>query len=129
MFIDLICFLRWAMWPMGLLLLLIISSLSFSDKFDQFWSVNRKLMESSEEETFKYIPFRIYMVIIILHNKIYFNVYCILLVFSVQNLFKMYCFRMLIEIYAKKHEVLAHILHNLRHLCGFVSNFSITVFS
>lgn len=32
------------------------------DKFDQFWSVNKKLMESSGDETFKYIPFRLYMV-------------------------------------------------------------------
>lgn len=32
------------------------------DKFDQFWSVNKKLMESSGDETFKYIPYRLYMV-------------------------------------------------------------------
>ncbi|XP_076675362.1 autophagy protein 5 [Andrena cerasifolii] len=32
-----------------------------NDKFDQFWSVNRKLMEASNsEEGFKYIPFRCY---------------------------------------------------------------------
>lgn len=31
-----------------------------SDKFDQFWAVNRKLMEVNSEETFKYIPFRLY---------------------------------------------------------------------
>ncbi|RZB38628.1 autophagy protein 5, partial [Asbolus verrucosus] len=32
------------------------------DKFEQFWAVNRKLMEvSSEQEHFKYIPFRCYM--------------------------------------------------------------------
>ncbi|KAG8259561.1 autophagy protein 5 [Homalodisca vitripennis] len=32
-----------------------------NDKFDQFWAVNRKLMEvGSGEETFKYIPFRCY---------------------------------------------------------------------
>ncbi|XP_054271144.1 autophagy protein 5 [Macrosteles quadrilineatus] len=32
-----------------------------NDKFDQFWAVNRKLMElSSGEEAFKYIPFRCY---------------------------------------------------------------------
>lgn len=32
------------------------------EKFDQFWSVNKKLMESSGEEMFKYIPFKIYQV-------------------------------------------------------------------
>ena len=32
----------------------------FSDKFDQFWSVNRKLMEHSSEEGFRHIPFRLY---------------------------------------------------------------------
>lgn len=33
-----------------------------NDKFDQFWSVNRKLMEASNtEEGFKYIPFRCYI--------------------------------------------------------------------
>ncbi|KDR09853.1 autophagy protein 5 isoform X1 [Zootermopsis nevadensis] len=31
-----------------------------NDKFDQFWAVNRKLMEASGEEVFKYIPFRCY---------------------------------------------------------------------
>ncbi|XP_034030292.1 autophagy protein 5 isoform X1 [Thalassophryne amazonica] len=32
-----------------------------NDKFDQFWAMNRKLMEyCSEEEGFRYIPFRIY---------------------------------------------------------------------
>lgn len=36
--------------------------LSFSDKFDQFWAVNRKLMEASgDQDHFKYIPFRCYM--------------------------------------------------------------------
>ncbi|XP_060535917.1 autophagy protein 5 [Cylas formicarius] len=33
-----------------------------NDKFDQFWTVNRKLMEvSGETECFKYIPFRCYV--------------------------------------------------------------------
>ncbi|KAJ8961643.1 hypothetical protein NQ314_005895 [Rhamnusium bicolor] len=33
-----------------------------ANKFDQFWSVNRKLMEvSAEHEHFKYIPFRCYI--------------------------------------------------------------------
>ncbi|KAK3097153.1 hypothetical protein FSP39_006880 [Pinctada imbricata] len=32
------------------------------DRFEQFWSVNKKLMESSGDDMFKYIPFRIYMV-------------------------------------------------------------------
>ncbi|XP_076258968.1 autophagy protein 5 [Rhynchophorus ferrugineus] len=33
-----------------------------NDKFDQFWAVNRKLMEvSGESEHFKYIPFRCYL--------------------------------------------------------------------
>ncbi|XP_011632811.1 autophagy protein 5 [Pogonomyrmex barbatus] len=31
-----------------------------NDKFDQFWSVNGRLMETSTEEGFKYIPFRCY---------------------------------------------------------------------
>ncbi|XP_069091528.1 autophagy protein 5 isoform X2 [Pleurodeles waltl] len=32
-----------------------------NDKFDQFWSINRKLMEyPAEENGFRYIPFRIY---------------------------------------------------------------------
>lgn len=32
------------------------------DKFDQFWAVNRKLMETSAEQShFKYIPFRCYV--------------------------------------------------------------------
>lgn len=30
------------------------------DKFDQFWTVNKKLMESSGEDMFKSIPYRIY---------------------------------------------------------------------
>lgn len=34
----------------------------FSDKFDQFWAVNRKLMEiSGDSDHFKYIPFRCYI--------------------------------------------------------------------
>lgn len=33
-----------------------------NDKFDQFWAINRKLMESTPESNgFKYIPMRIYM--------------------------------------------------------------------
>lgn len=31
-----------------------------NDKFDQFWSVNSKLMEHTNEELFRHIPFRIY---------------------------------------------------------------------
>jgi autophagy-related protein 5 len=31
-----------------------------SDKFDQFWSINKKLMEVTDGECFKSIPFRIY---------------------------------------------------------------------
>lgn len=32
-----------------------------TDKFDQFWAVNRKLMEASgEQDHFKHIPFRLY---------------------------------------------------------------------
>ena len=35
--------------------------LSDADKFDQFWSVNRKLMEiSGDRDHFKHIPFRFY---------------------------------------------------------------------
>ena len=33
-----------------------------SAKFDQFWSVNRKLMENSESDPFRHIPFRIHWV-------------------------------------------------------------------
>ena len=33
-----------------------------SDKFDQFWSINQKLMEITDGECFKSIPFRIYQV-------------------------------------------------------------------
>ncbi len=38
---------------------------SFSDKFDQFWSVNRKLMEHTDDQLFKHIPFRIYQVSVV----------------------------------------------------------------
>ncbi|XP_033740992.1 autophagy protein 5-like [Pecten maximus] len=31
------------------------------EKFDQFWSVNKKLMESSGEDMFKNIPYRLYL--------------------------------------------------------------------
>lgn len=31
-----------------------------NDKFDQFWAVNRKLMELGSEDSFKYVPFRCY---------------------------------------------------------------------
>ena len=31
-----------------------------NDKFDQFWAVNKKLMESTNNELFKYIPIRFY---------------------------------------------------------------------
>lgn len=35
--------------------------LNFADKFDQFWAINRRLMEShGENEGFKHIPLRIY---------------------------------------------------------------------
>lgn len=33
-----------------------------NDKFDQFWSVNGRLMEASTEDGFKYIPFRCYTI-------------------------------------------------------------------
>lgn len=32
-----------------------------SDKFDQFWAINRKLMDSTPEEGFKHIPFRLHL--------------------------------------------------------------------
>ncbi|XP_063598057.1 autophagy protein 5-like [Penaeus indicus] len=32
-----------------------------NDKFDQFWAINRKLMDSSSEEGFKHIPFRLHL--------------------------------------------------------------------
>ena len=31
------------------------------DKFDQFWAINRKLMEPHGEESFKHIPIRFYL--------------------------------------------------------------------
>lgn len=34
--------------------------LFFEDKFDQFWAVNRKLMDAGGDENFKHIPFRCY---------------------------------------------------------------------
>lgn len=37
-----------------------ISVRTFTDRFDQFWSVNKKLMESNFGEGFRYIPIRIY---------------------------------------------------------------------
>ena len=40
----------------------IFSSL-LSEKFDQFWTVNKRLMECSGDDTFKYIPYRIYQVL------------------------------------------------------------------
>ena len=36
---------------------------NFSEKFDQFWSVNKRLMECSGDDSFKFIPFRIYQVL------------------------------------------------------------------
>lgn len=42
--------------------LTITNSLShLADKFDQFWAINRKLMESTPEEGFKHIPFRLHI--------------------------------------------------------------------
>lgn len=33
----------------------------FSDKFDQFWAVNRRLMEpTGEQEHFRHVPVRLY---------------------------------------------------------------------
>lgn len=32
-----------------------------NDKFDQFWAINRKLMDSTPEEGFKHIPFRLHL--------------------------------------------------------------------
>ncbi|KAL1131545.1 hypothetical protein AAG570_011162 [Ranatra chinensis] len=32
-----------------------------NDKFDQFWAVNRKMMEVGSEDSFKFIPFRCYL--------------------------------------------------------------------
>lgn len=32
-----------------------------NDKFDQFWAINRRLMEpNGDQETFKYVPVRFY---------------------------------------------------------------------
>ncbi|NXD08222.1 ATG5 protein, partial [Nothocercus nigrocapillus] len=37
------------------------STFTFTDKFEQFWAINRKLMEYPPEDSgFRYIPFRIY---------------------------------------------------------------------
>lgn len=39
------------------------SNFTFTDKFEQFWAINRKLMEYPPEDNgFRYIPFRIYQV-------------------------------------------------------------------
>lgn len=37
-----------------------IKNETFLDRFDQFWSANRKLMEHSGGEGFRHIPFRLY---------------------------------------------------------------------
>lgn len=44
------------------LLMLITHFVSSSDKFDQFWTINRRLMERTNEEPFRSIPLRIYQV-------------------------------------------------------------------
>lgn len=41
-----------------------------NDKFDQFWSVNRRLMEPTSEDGFKYIPIRCYKEVSLLKYKI-----------------------------------------------------------
>ena len=33
-----------------------------ADKFDQFWTTNRRLMERTNDEPFRHIPFKIYQV-------------------------------------------------------------------
>ncbi|XP_070581357.1 autophagy protein 5-like [Ptychodera flava] len=33
-----------------------------NDKFDQFWAINRRLMEHTADEPFKYIPFQIHQI-------------------------------------------------------------------
>lgn len=44
-------------------LILTKSNFTFTDKFEQFWAINRKLMEYPPEDSgFRYIPFRIYQV-------------------------------------------------------------------
>lgn len=51
-----------------MLLVLTKSAFTFTDKFEQFWAINRKLMEYPPEDNgFRYIPFRIYQVG---HNEI-----------------------------------------------------------
>lgn len=48
---------------LGMLLVLTKSAFTFTDKFEQFWAINRKLMEYPPEDSgFRYIPFRIYQV-------------------------------------------------------------------
>lgn len=45
------------------IVLILKSDFPFTDKFEQFWAINRKLMEyPAEESGFRYIPFRIYQV-------------------------------------------------------------------
>ena len=40
-------------------------NLDMLDKFDQFWSVNRRLMERINDESFRYVPFRLHQVLYI----------------------------------------------------------------
>lgn len=39
---------------------LIYHYVEYADRFDQYWSANRKLMEHSCGEGYRYIPFRLY---------------------------------------------------------------------
>lgn len=42
--------------------ILFVAIFNILDKFDQFWAVNRKLMEApNDQDHFKYIPFRLYI--------------------------------------------------------------------
>jgi autophagy-related protein 5 len=42
-----------------------------NDKFDQFWAINRKLMEyNTNEESFRFIPFRVYTQELVLIQKL-----------------------------------------------------------
>ncbi len=42
-----------------------------NDKFDQFWAINRKLMEyNTNEDSFRFIPFRVYTQELVLIQKL-----------------------------------------------------------
>ena len=60
---------------------------TFSDKFDDFWSVNKKLMDTSKSKLF-YIPMRFYLVIIITHLIHSFTHYLLILFSQIYHFVK-----------------------------------------